>query len=90
MALLETTTIERRKSETKKASWRDFQHGAWCDSIDVRDFIVKNVTPYDGDESFLVGSTARTKAVWDKLQPYFGRILAKQGVRVTDWITVTP
>ena len=37
----------------------------------MRDFIIRNVSPYSGDESFLVGSTDRTKAVWAKLQPYF-------------------
>lgn len=51
--------------------WRGFQPGSWCSSIDVRDFIICNVTPYDGDEKFLVGSSQRTKAVWSKLQPYF-------------------
>ena len=52
-------------------AWRDFKVGDWCRAIDVRDFIVRNVTPYFGDEKFLVGASARTKAVWAKLQPYF-------------------
>ena len=51
--------------------WRDFVSGRWQSAIDVRDFIVRNVTPYDGDEAFLAGPSARTKAVWAKLQPYF-------------------
>ena len=51
--------------------WRGFQPGSWCSSIDVRDFIICNVTPYDGDEKFLVGPSQRTKEVWNKLQPYF-------------------
>jgi formate C-acetyltransferase len=37
----------------------------------VRDFIVRNITPYEGDDKFLAGPSARTKAVWEKLQPYF-------------------
>ncbi|MGE5165552.1 MAG: pyruvate formate lyase family protein [Sphingobacteriales bacterium] len=37
----------------------------------MRDFIVRNVTPYDGDEKFLAPASIRTKAVWEKLQPYF-------------------
>ena len=45
--------------------------------IDVRDFIQRNVTPYDGDESFLVEPSERTKAVWDKLQPYFKEEIRK-------------
>ena len=59
------------KEPRASKSWRGFKSGSWCNTIDVRDFIVKNVTPYSGDEKFLVGPTKRTKAVWDKLQPYF-------------------
>ena len=59
--------------------WRGFQPGSWCDTIDVRDFIVRNVTPYSGDEAFLAGPSNRTKAVWEKLQPYF-RDERKKGV----------
>jgi formate C-acetyltransferase len=51
--------------------WRGFRQGDWCHSIAVRDFIVGNVSAYVGDETFLVGSSRRTKAVWEKLQPYF-------------------
>ena len=51
--------------------WRDFMPGRWQSAIDVRDFILRNVSPYDGDESFLAGPSERTKAVWAKLQPYF-------------------
>ena len=63
--------------------WTGFKPGSWCTSIDVRDFIVANVTPYDGDESFLVGPSKRTKAVWDKLQPYFQEE-RKKGVLAVD------
>ncbi|WP_296710534.1 formate C-acetyltransferase [Rhodoblastus sp.] len=59
------------KERQQKDCWRDFKAGDWRRAIDVRDFIIRNVSPYSGDESFLVGSTARTKAVWAKLQPYF-------------------
>ncbi len=52
-------------------AWRHFNPGDWCTSIAVRDFIVRNATPYSGDDKFLAGASARTKAVWDKLQPYF-------------------
>ena len=38
---------------------------------DVRDFILRNVIPYAGDDSFLVGPSQRTLAVWRKPQPYF-------------------
>ena len=41
-------------------AWRNFKAGRWQQEIDVRDFIQKNYTPYDGDETFLAGATART------------------------------
>src|SRR4051812_25748070 len=50
---------------------RSFAGGRWQQAIDVRDFVIRNVTSYTGDESFLVGPTSRTSAVWAKLQPYF-------------------
>src|SRR6186713_3115857 len=70
------------QSETKDA-WRGFERGPWERDIDVRDFISTNVTPYAGDEAFLVGPTKRTSAVWEKLQPYFSEEL-KKGVLDVD------
>ena len=52
-------------------------------AIAVRDFIVRNVSPYVGDETFLVGSSRRTNAVWEKLQPYFQEE-QKKGVPAVD------
>ncbi|HEY6833163.1 MAG TPA: formate C-acetyltransferase [Pseudolabrys sp.] len=74
------------KNLKNERSWRDFTPGLWCSSIDVRDFIVCNVTPYDGDEAFLTGPSERTKAVWDKLQPYF-QDERKKGVLAVDAAT---
>jgi formate C-acetyltransferase len=51
--------------------WRDLAPGRWQRTINVRDFIQCNVTPYEGDEAFLAQPSERTKAVWAKLQPYF-------------------
>ncbi|RKD22530.1 formate C-acetyltransferase [Caminicella sporogenes] len=47
--------------------WQGFKKGKWISEIDVRDFIQKNYTPYEGDESFLVGPTDRTKDLWNKV-----------------------
>ena len=52
-------------------AWQGFESGPWETRIDVRDFINLNVSPYEGDESFLAGPSARTNAVWDMLAPYF-------------------
>jgi formate C-acetyltransferase len=76
-------TVGQPKSIKDERCWRDFAPGRWRATIDVRDFIVANVTPYEGDEAFLAGPSKRTKAVWDKLQPYF-REEQKKGVLAVD------
>lgn len=48
--------------------WNGFREGNWQREVDVRSFIQKNYTLYEGDESFLSGPTARTKAVWEKCE----------------------
>jgi formate C-acetyltransferase len=69
--------------DTMADSWRGFQSGDWSTSINVRDFIVRNVASYSGDDKFLAGPTQRTKAVWAKLQPYFADE-RKKGVLAVD------
>ena len=51
--------------------WSGFAPGIWCDTIDVRDFIQANYTPYLGDADFLAGPTERTTALWDRLRQMF-------------------
>ena len=46
----------------------DFRQGGWNLSIDVREFIQRNYTPYDGDESFLCGPTQRTEKLWSEVR----------------------
>ena len=60
--------------------WRDFKGSKWTDDIDVRDFIQKNYTPYDGDESFLEGPTEATDILWGKVQELQKQERAKGGV----------
>ena len=71
-------------TQKEENAWRNFNPGDWCTSIAVRDFIVRNATPYSGDEKFLAASSARTKAVWAKLQPYFQEE-RKKGVLAQWW-----
>lgn len=47
-------------------AWKGFKTGEWRHLVNVRNFIQKNYTPYEGDESFLADATAKTRAVWDK------------------------
>src|SRR6185369_9944556 len=74
-----------KEVETKGGQdpWRGFKPGDWRTSIAVRDFIVRNVTPFTGDEKFLAPASAKTKAVWAKLQPYFQEE-RKKGVLAVD------
>ena len=46
--------------------WEGFKEGTWQDGIDVRNFIQKNYKLYEGDSSFLVGTTEKTDKVWAK------------------------
>lgn len=47
-------------------AWQGFRTGKWTNEIDVRNFIQKNYTLYEGDDTFLEGVTDRTQRVWDK------------------------
>ena len=47
--------------------WKDFAGGEWQDEINVRDFIQKNYTPYEGDASFLADATEATKKLWNEV-----------------------
>ena len=60
--------------------WAGFSGKNWKNSVDVRDFIQENYTPYDGDESFLEGSTEATDKLWGRLQELQKEERAKGGV----------
>ena len=47
--------------------WEGFELGKWSKEIDVRDFIQKNYTPYEGDDSFLAPATEATKKLWEQV-----------------------
>ena len=63
-----------------RKEWTGFKSGIWEKEINVRDFIQKNYTPYDGDESFLVGATEATKKLWDQVIDLTAQERAKGGV----------
>ena len=50
-----------------RPEWNDFVGGKWESEINLRDFIQKNYTPYDGDDSFLAGPTQNTKDLWEQV-----------------------
>lgn len=53
---------------TDKIQWQGFKGDLWKREINLRDFISKNYTPYEGDESFLAGATDSTQKLWNALQ----------------------
>lgn len=70
-------------------AWRDFQSGNWQDTIDVRDFIQKNYSPYAGGADFLSGPTDRTKKLNEKLNNLLAKEREKGGVLDVDTETVS-
>ena len=65
-------------------AWEGFAPGRWMESVDVRDFIQRNYTPYEGDASFLAGPTHRTSALWGKLSDLLAAERAAGGVLDVD------
>ena len=60
--------------------WDGFEGKIWKEEINTRDFIQKNYTPYDGDESFLAGPTDATNQLWGELQKLQKEERANNGV----------
>ncbi|WP_447925282.1 formate C-acetyltransferase [Georgenia muralis] len=82
------TTIQEPVDEARAADpWATFVAGPWQDGVDVRDFIQRNYTPYEGDASFLTGPTARTTHIWEVLS---GMFPAEREKGVYDIDPVTP
>ena len=55
------------KKDVKRQEWYEFKPGSWTREVNVRSFIQNNYTPYEGDESFLVGATDKTKYLWNEV-----------------------
>ena len=86
MAAVDATAVSQEELEAK--AWDGFTEGNWQKDIDVRDFIQKNYTPYEGDESFLADATDKTKHLWKYLDDNYLAVERKQ--RVYDVDTHTP
>ena len=69
-------------------AWEGFVTGPWTEDIDVRDFIQRNYTPYDGDASFLADATDKTLRLWDTLEKNY--LSEERKVRILDVDTHTP
>ncbi|WP_353888652.1 pyruvate formate lyase family protein [uncultured Corynebacterium sp.] len=74
--------------QLENRAWEGFEPGLWTERIDVRDFIQRNYTPYDGDASFLEGATDKTLRLWDHLDKNY--LAVERERRVYDVDTETP
>ena len=72
-----------------KQEWINFKEGQWTKSVDVRNFIQLNYTPYTGDDSFLVGATAATKKLWEEVSELFKKERENGGVLDVDTETIS-
>ncbi|HET9204911.1 MAG TPA: formate C-acetyltransferase [Burkholderiaceae bacterium] len=61
--------VLNQPAQKTEGAWRGFAPGVWQQRVNVRDFIQRNYTPYEGDGKFLAGPTKRTQAMWEKLTP---------------------
>ncbi len=66
-----------------------FNPGLWQKNIDVRSFVYENITPYDGDESFLVGPSDKTKKIWEICKDLKKKEMANGGVLDIDTETIS-
>ena len=83
------------RGQVMQQAWEGFTGGIWEREVDVRDFIQRNYTPYEGDESFLVGPTERTKKLWGTVLDLLEEERAKGGAldietKVVTGITAYP
>ena len=84
----EVTASATAENGTTRDAWDGFEKGSWSEGIDVRDFIQRNYTPYDGDASFLAGPTDKTLRLWDHLEENY--LKEERKVRILDVDTDTP
>ena len=66
-----------------------FKDGAWSGKIDVSDFVYNNITPYEGDASFLQGPTDRTKKLWAICTEALAEERDNGGIRAIDPKTIS-
>ena len=61
-------------------AWKDFNEGNWKKDVDIRDFIQKNYTPYEGDSSFLAEASEKTKKLWNEVTELYKKEKENGGV----------
>lgn len=62
--------------------WEGFKKGSWTEEINVRDFILLNYSPYEGNEDFLAEPTERTKSLWKKTEDLIKKEILNKEVEI--------
>jgi len=70
-------------------AWEGFKEGKWNEEIDVRNFIISNYTPYEGEAEFLEGATKNTKKLWNEVKELLKQEQENGGVLDIDTHTVS-
>ncbi|WP_303316066.1 formate C-acetyltransferase [Flavivirga abyssicola] len=68
---------------------KQFNYGIWTEKVDVRDFVINNITPYHGTSEFLVGPSAKTQKLWEVCKEATKEERQNNGVRSVDTETVS-
>jgi formate C-acetyltransferase len=72
-----------------KNQWLGFEKGTWTKNVNVRDFILKNFKPFEGDDSFLATATVATGKLWDQVMELTTQERDNGGVLDMDTETVS-
>ena len=64
--------------------WKGFEKGEWKRQIDVRDFIQKNYTPYEGNSDFLAQATEKTKKLWEEVLELYKKVTGIRDRNIPD------
>lgn len=78
LSIIENKSVENTKE------WKNFTNGDWQNTINVRDFIQNNYSPYMGNENFLEPATERTKFLWDQVLGLMKKEREKGGLMDAD------
>ncbi|MFC4102262.1 formate C-acetyltransferase [Paenibacillus xanthanilyticus] len=80
---------EVKEGLNRQGAWRGFAEGNWQAKIDVNSFIERNLTPYEGDETFLAGPTEATVSLWERVSELLKEERERGGVHDIDVNTVS-
>lgn len=78
-----------RQKKNSDMDRKNFVDGNWSKKVDVRDFVVCNITPYEGNSDFLLGPSAKTQKLWNLCKEALKEERSNKGVRAIDTKTVS-